>query len=100
MHKMARGNLFRPQLHGKIEKRLELNLPVTQYIRVGRTASLIFIQKQRENTIPILLGKIDGIVWNINLLAHLLHIAPVAFGSAYAVFVLFLPIFIKTPITS
>ena len=94
-HEMAGGHFFRPQLHGEIQKRLEFDFPVAQHIRVGGTSRPVFIEKQGKHAVFIFLGKIHGVIGNINAFAHVLHIPPIAFGGANAVFILLLPIFHK-----
>ena len=87
------SHFLRAQLHGIVQKRLELDFPVAQNVRVGGAALAVLVQKIGKHPVVVFLGKIDGVVGNVDLIADGLYVLPVLGGGAGAVLVLFLPVF-------
>jgi hypothetical protein len=93
VYKLAGGDFLGPKLHGKIQKRFEFDFPVAQHIRVWRTPGLVFLQKVVKYPVAVFLGEIDSVIGDANGFAYRLHIPPVVLRGAYAIFVLFFPVF-------
>ena len=56
---MAGRDGVRPQLHGVVEKGLELDLGIAQDVGVGRAPGLVFAQEFAEHAFLVFLGEID-----------------------------------------
>ncbi len=93
--KMPRGHAVSAQLHGKIQKSLELDFPVTQHIRIRRSACLVFLEKIAEHPVPVFPGKVDRIVGNADQITHRAHVRPVFLCTAHPVFVGLFPVLHK-----
>ena len=91
-HKMPRRHFRCAKLHGKIQKRLELDFAIAQYIRVRRAPRAVFFEEVAEHAIPVFAGKIDRIVGNADDFAHLAHVVPIVFRRTYAGFVRLFPV--------
>ena len=58
---VARGDLFRAKIQRIVEKSLELDLLVTQHVRVWRASGAVFVEKIGEYPVPVLGGEIDSV---------------------------------------
>ena len=92
---MAGGNKVSPQHHGVIQEGLELDLPVTQYIRVGCATSLVFGQEMFEYIVPVLRREIGAVQGNAQLVSHGLGVGEIFLGSTVFSAVIFLPVLHK-----
>ena len=78
--------------HGVIEKCLELDLAVAKDVRVGRTSGFVFSQEMLEHVVPVLGGKVGGVQFDADFVAHGLRIGQVFAGGAIVGSVVFLPV--------
>ena len=77
------------------KKFLELDFAVTQNIRIRRSAGLVFAQENRKYPLPILMGKINRLEWNIKHFCHPLRHCKVFPRRAVLGIVVLFPVFHK-----
>ena len=92
---MPRRQPVRAELHRKIQKRLEFDLPIAEHVGVRRAPAPVFVEEIGKHAVVIFLDEIDGVIRNIDLFADAAHVRPVRFAGADAVVVLLFPVFHK-----
>ena len=83
---------IRAELQGVIKKRLELDLPVAQHVRVGRAPAPVLVKKVGKHAVVVFAHKIDRVIWDADRVAHAAHVGPVGLAGAHAALVLLLPV--------
>jgi len=90
---MACGNIISTQVEGMLQKGLELDLPVAQYVWIRRTPGSIFLQKIGENPVPVFARKIDRMQSDAQLIRDRLGISKVLSCSTVVFLIIFFPVF-------
>src|SRR5699024_1754024 len=80
---------------GMLKKGFKFDLFITHDIWVWRAPCFIFIKKIRKYFIPILFFKINGVIWNIQLITDFDNIIKVFRCGTDAVFISVIPVFHK-----
>ncbi len=68
---MPHRNIVSIQFHRIVQKSLEFDFFIAHDVRIGRSAVTIFIQKIREDTVPVLFFKVDRIIRDADLVSNL-----------------------------
>ena len=90
---VAGGNFFGAQAHGVVQKGLELDFGIAQYVRVGRAAGLVFAQEFGKDAVFVFGGEIDVLDVDADHVGHGGGVQKVlAAGAVLAVIVVF-PVF-------
>ena len=86
------GDIVRTQLASEIRKRSKLDFAVAKHVGIGCSALLVFLNKELENVVHILLSKVARIIRYAKFSADVLHVCPVLFARAATCFVSLFPI--------
>ena len=89
---MTGGDQVGAQSQGVIEKGLELDLAVTEDIRIRRAPGLVFGQKVLEYVIPVLGGKVGGMQPDAQPVSDRLGVGQVVLGGAVFGAVILVPV--------
>ena len=92
---MAGSDIVGSQIHGLVQKFAEFDFTVAHDIGVRRSPSFIFIEEIGKYFIEVFLLEIDGIVGNVESLAHAAHVFSVSFSCAVAKLIGIIPVFHK-----
>ena len=91
-HIVSRGDQICTQFRGIIQKRTELNFPITENIRIGGSAGAVLSQKMIKNLVPVLGREVRAVQMNAQLVGNGLRISQVFFSGAVFSAVVFLPV--------
>src|SRR5690606_37432138 len=87
---MPGGDKVSPQGHRVIKKSLELDLGVTQNVRIGRASGGVFTQKLRKHAVLVFGGKVDRLDLDPNYVRDARRVQPVlTTGAVFAVVIVF-----------
>lgn len=89
---MPRGYIVRSEFPCKIRKRSEFDLTIAKNVGVGRATFFVFLNKELEYIVHILLGKVDGIIRYTDLVAHISNVRPILLSRATTVGIGLLPV--------
>ena len=90
---VARGDFVGPELHGVVQKGVELDFGVAQHVGVGRAAGLILAQEFGENALLVFLGEVDGFKVNADLFGGAGRIEKILTARAVLAVVVVFPVF-------
>lgn len=91
-HVVASSNQVGTEDHRVVEERLELDLAVTQDVRVRCAAGLVFGQEVLEHVVPVLGGEVGGVQLDADFVAEGLGIRQVVHGGAIFRSIVFFPV--------
>lgn len=89
---MPRGYIVRSEFPCEIRKRSEFDLTIAKNVGIGRAPLFVFLNKELEYVVHILLGKINGIIRYTDLVAHISNVRPILLSSATTVGIGLLPV--------
>ena len=90
---VPRRHVIGPQLGRVFDKGLELDFLVTNYIGVRRPALLVFINKVREDPVPVFFFKVDRVVRNPNLTRNFGDVLVIFRCRTNPIFIGIIPVF-------
>ncbi len=90
---MAGRNVVCAQVfRGEFQEGFEFDLFVAQDIRVWRAARFVLFEEEFKNVVPVFCGKVNGVQFDAELIAHGLRIGEIRSGSAVFLAIVFLPV--------
>ena len=92
-HVVAGRNVVCAQVfRGEFQEGFEFDLFVAQDIRVWRAARFVLFEEEFKNVVPVFCGKVNGVQFDAELIAHGLRIGEIRSGSAVFLAIVFLPV--------
>ena len=76
----------------EFQEGFKFDLFVAQNIRVWRASGFVLFEEQFKNVVPVFCGKVNGVQFNAELIAHGLRIGEIRCGSAVFLAIIFLPV--------
>ena len=89
---MTGGDQVGAEAQGIVEEGFELDLAVTQDVRVRCAPGLVFGQEVLEHVVPVFCGEVDGVQLDADAIANGLGVGQVVHGGAVLGAVVFVPV--------